>query len=231
MTQNLLLVGAGTGFALASAQRFGADGYAVHLVARSPARLGQLADRLATEGVTAHVYPGDATDHAGLTKLITEIDTAHPIDACIFQPGLSDSSIVDVLAASVDNVRPNLDLLVLGAVAVGEALVPAMVGRGAGSLIFVGGGSARQPLREFGNLGMAMAGLRAYALTLNAALAGTGVHSAFYTVAGMIATGTVEPGLLDPVQLADRMRRLVEARDVREVIMTAGGEVVPRAAR
>jgi len=57
------------------------------------------------------------------------------------------------------------------------------------------------------------------------------VHSAFYTVAGMIGTGEIEPGQLDPVVLAERMRALVQEPDVREVLMTANGEVVPRGAR
>ena len=69
------------------------------------------------------------------------------------------------------------------------------------------GQSTYWPLPVFGNLGMAMAGLRTYALTLNAALAEKGVHSAFYTVAGMIGTeGRVKPGQLDPRQLAGCMR-------------------------
>lgn len=231
MAHNLLVIGAGTGFAYASARRFGADGYAAHLIARSPERLAVVADRLSADGLPVRTYPGDVTDHAGLTKLITEIDAAHPVDAAIFQPGPAGSSIVDVFEATVDNVRPHLELLVLGAVAVGQALVPRMIDRGSGSLVFVGGGSARLPLREFGNLGPAMSGLRTYALTLNAALAGTGVHAAFYTVAGMIATGEVTAGQLDPEQLAERMHRLVTERDAREVLMTASGEVVPKGAR
>ena len=76
-------------------------------------------------------------------------------------------------------------------------VVPAVV-----PLVFVGGGSARTPLPVFGNLGMAMAGLRTYALTLNAALAEKGVHSAFYTVAGMIVQSRIE------VHIATRDERL-----------------------
>lgn len=129
-------------------------------------------------------------------------------------------------------MRPHLELLVLGAVALGQALVPGMAERGRGSLVFVGGGSARLPLPVFGNLGMAMSGLRTYALTLNAALAENGVHSAFCTVAGMIGTdGQVRPGQLDPRQLAERMYTLVRDRDAREVVMTPDGEVVPKGAR
>jgi len=231
MAQNLLIVGAGTGFARASARRFGADGYQVHLIARSADRLADVRAELEAEGITARAYPADVTSHEVLTGLIADIDREFPVDVGIFQPGPPGDRLVDVLEATAANVGPNLDLLVLGAVAFGQALVPAMIGRGSGSLVFVGGGSARLPLRDFGNLGMAMSGLRSYALTLHAALADKGVHSAFYTVAGMIGTGEIEPGQLDPVVLAERMRALVQEPDVREVLMTANGEVVPRGAR
>jgi NADP-dependent 3-hydroxy acid dehydrogenase YdfG len=231
MAQNLLIVGAGTGFARASARRFGADGYRVHLIARSADRLTDLRAELAAEGITARAYAADVTSHDELTGLIADIDRQFPVDVGIFQPGGRADEIVDVLDATTANVRANLDLLVLGAVAVGQALVPAMIGRGSGSLVFVGGGSARLPLRDFGNLGMAMSGLRAYALTLHAALADKGVHAAFYTVAGMIGTGEIEPGQLDPAGLAERMRTLVQEPQVREVLMTPSGEVVPKGAR
>lgn len=231
IAQNLLIVGAGTGFSLASARQFGADGYDVHLVARSGDRLARLADELASEGIAAQAYAADVTSHAELARLVAEIDSKHPVDICIFQPGSPSADIVDVLDATIGNVRPHLELLVLGAVAVGQALAPAMIERGAGCLVFVGGGSARLPLRDFGSLGMAMSGLRAYALTLHAALAGTGVHAAFYTVASLIAAGEPGPGQIDPRDLAQRMRKLADTPDVREVIMTADGEVVPKGAR
>jgi hypothetical protein len=83
----------------------------------------------------------------------------------------------------------------------------------------------------FGNLGMAMAGLRTYALTLNAALSEKNVHAAFFTVAGMIAEGPVGADQLDPAALAERMWTLVTEHDAREVIMTPKGEIVPKAGR
>lgn len=231
MTKNLLIVGAGPGFSRCTAREFGSRGWSVHLLARSQANLDAVAARLADDGVDVHTYVGDVTKHADLGAVLTAIDTEHRIDACIFQPRGSDD-LVDVLQATVDNVRPNLDALVLGAVAVGQTLVPRMVDRGDGCVVFVGGGSARAPLPVFGNLGMAMAALRTYALTLNAALTDRGVHSAFYTVAGMIgAEDRVKPGQLDPRTLGERMHALVRDRDAREVLMTPDGEVVPKGAR
>lgn len=231
VAKNLLIVGAGKGFSRCTARKFRSQGWTLHLLARSRSGLDDLAASLADDSVPVHTYVGDVTQHTALGELVRGIDTEHPLDACVFQPSGGDD-IVDVLDANVENVRPHLELLVLGAVAVGQALAPRMVERGRGCLVFVGGGSARVPLPIFGNLGMAMAGLRTYALTLNAALAEKGVHSAFYTVAGMIgAEEGVNPGQLDPRQLAERMYALVRDRDAREVLMTPDGEVVLKGAR
>jgi NADP-dependent 3-hydroxy acid dehydrogenase YdfG len=230
-TKNVLIVGAGPGFAHCTAREFGSQGWTVHLLARSRSGLDSLAASLADDVADVYTYVGDVTDHAVLSQLIGQIDAEHHLDACVFQPRGGDD-LVDVLDANVDNVRPNLELLVLGGVAVAQALVPRMAERGSGCLVFVGGGSARAPLPVFGNLGMAMAGLRTYALTLNAALADRGVHCAFYTVAGMIGTESrVKTGQLDPRLLAERMYSLVTDRDAREVLMTPDGEVVPKGAR
>jgi NADP-dependent 3-hydroxy acid dehydrogenase YdfG len=229
--KNLLIVGAGPGFARCTAREFGAHGWTVHLLARSEDGLRRLVDSLADDVANMYTHVGDVTRHAAISEVVTAIDAAHPLDACVFQPRGADD-LVDVLDATVENVQPNLDLLVSGAVAVGHVLAPRMVDRGHGCLVFVGGGSARAPLPVFGNLGMAMAGMRTYALTLNAGLADRGVHSAFYTVAGMIgAEDRVKPGQLDPRDLATRMFTLVRDRDAREVLMTPDGEVVPKGAR
>lgn len=231
MAKGLLIVGAGSGFARATARRFGLDGWTVHLLARSPDGLERLTKSLSDDGVVCEPHRGDVTDHAALTELIAGIDRESPIDACVFQPRGADQ-IVDVTKATVDNVRPHLEMLVLGAVATASALVPPMVERRSGSLVFVGGASARLPLRIFGNLGMAMSGLRNFAMTLNTAVAEHGLHSAFYTAAGAIgAEGSVKAGELDPAVLAERMFTLVRDGDVREVLMTPDGEVAVKGAR
>ncbi|MGX9787684.1 SDR family NAD(P)-dependent oxidoreductase [Mycobacterium sp. MMS18-G62] len=231
MSHNLVIVGAGAGFARATARAFGSNDWDVQLVARNSARLEKLVQSLRDDGVRCEAHVGDVTRHEELSRLVVGLDDRQPIDAVIYQPR-GDDSIVDVRDATVANVAPHLTALVLGAVAVGEILVKRMVARGRGSLVFVGGGSARLPLPMFGNLGPAMAGLRNYALTLGASLSDTGVHSAFYTAAGAIGIeGQVREGELDPQALADRMYTLVTAGDTKEVLMTPGGEVVPKGAR
>lgn len=231
MGQNLLVIGAGTGLSRAIAQRFGTDGWTVHLLARSAEGLQRLTDELTSAGIACRAYRGDVTNYAALSEIVAGIDAEYPLDAMVFQPRGADA-IVDVLDATVDNVRSHLNMLVLGAIAAAAPLVPKMLERGAGAMVFVGGGSARTPLRMFGNLGPAMAGLRNYAMTLNAGIAKRGLYSAFFTVAGPIGTeGSIADGELDPAVLADRMFNLVRDRDAKEVLMTPEGEIALKGSR
>lgn len=225
MSKHLVVVGAGPGLAFENARCFGAVGYRVTLIGRTPSRLDALVEELTASGVEAGSRAVDATDHDALRAALRDIDAETPIDVCIFQPGGTTGELVDVLAATVENVRANLELLALGAVSVGEVLVPAMTARGAGAIVFVGGGSARMPLRFFGNLGPAMAGLRNYAMTLDKALKGTGVTSSFFTVAGMITDGEPNEQQIRVGDLSERIVRLVQEQGPSEVLMTPGGEV------
>lgn len=226
-TKNLLLVGAGIGLGRAGARRFASEGYAVHLIARSAAGLDRLEADLAGAGIATHTYVADATDHIGFAALIAQIDHHHPVDVLVYQPSTHGESLHDLRATTVQNVRANLDLLVLGAVAAGQALAPAMVGRGSGTLLFVGGGTAVRPLPQYASLGMAMAGLRSYALTLHTGLAGTGVQAAYFGIDAPIASGQARPGEADPAVLADRLVGLVGRREVAEVMMSAAVLSVP----
>jgi NAD(P)-dependent dehydrogenase (short-subunit alcohol dehydrogenase family) len=230
MTKHVLIVGAGPGLSSSIARRFGSEGWAVTLIGRTPERLERLVADLTAAGVRATSVVGDVAEHEALCATVRRVDAAQPVDACIFQPGGTAAPLVEVMKATVENVRPNLEVLVLGGVAVGQAILPGMLERGAGSLIFVGGGSSRAALPMFGNLGMAMAGLRSYAMTLSKAVAGTGVFAAFLTVAGEIATAAPDEGLIDPSALAERVWRLAEERSPSEVLMAASGEIALRSA-
>lgn len=229
MSRHALIVGAGPGLALENARRLGAAGHELHLVARSAQRLAGMADTLADEGITATAHVGDVARHAELTRLVRLIDDQAPLDVCVFQPGVREDHLVDVLELTPRSFRPDLEMLPLGAAAVGEALIPAMRERGRGTFVCVGGASARLSLRDFGNHGPAGAALRSYALTLASALAGSGVHVSFLAIGGMI--GTDGPQAIPAGRIAERLVKLIHDNDVRELILTPEGEIVPRGAK
>lgn len=225
MAKHVVIIGAGPGLSSAVASIAGAEGHDVTLVARNAQRLRSLTEALVANGVRAQWRSVDVADHDAFRAVLREIDSRTPADVVVFQPAGPASDLVDVLDATVENVRPNVELLTLGAVAAAEVFIKPMIERGGGAIIFVGGGSSQLPLRLFGNLGVAMAGVRAFARTLDRALRGTGVHSGYLTLAAMIAE-EVDGGALgeDEVSVdtvAAGVWQLIEGNDSHDLMITA----------
>ena len=90
---------------------------------------------------------------------------------------------------------------VAGALAATQAMLPGMLARGRGTVLFTGGGLALDPTGWLpaASLAVGKAGLRSLARTLHAELAPRGVHAGTVTVAGGIEPGTV----FDPDRIAD----------------------------
>lgn len=70
---------------------------------------------------------------------------------------------------------------VLGARAAANAVLPELRD-GRGSLLFIGGGFALHPSKEYASLSVGKAALRAYVQVLHDELAGTGVHATIVTI-------------------------------------------------
>lgn len=69
----IAVCGHGPGISDAVARRFGREGFAVALVARSADRLSQAAAALTQEGVTARAFPADLGDPEAVRAVIREI--------------------------------------------------------------------------------------------------------------------------------------------------------------
>jgi NAD(P)-dependent dehydrogenase (short-subunit alcohol dehydrogenase family) len=185
----IALVAAGTRLGLSLGKVFGAHGFDVALIARSPERLGELTGKLAAEGVTAAAFPADVTDRSALTAALGSaagrfggIDVLH-----YSSPGTGSAQTLrstGALDVTVDNLRPQLESICYGAITATQAVLPAMLAAGTGTLLYTTGGSSVTPAPVFVTAGMAGAALRKWALTLNVALADSGVY------AGHVAIGT-----------------------------------------
>jgi NAD(P)-dependent dehydrogenase (short-subunit alcohol dehydrogenase family) len=185
----IALVAAGGRLGLSLGKLFGAHGFDVALIARSPGRLGELTGELAAEGVTAAGFPADVTDRPALTAALDNaagrfggIDVLH-----YSSPGVGTTETLrstGPLDVTADNLQPQIESTCFGAITATRAVLPAMLAAGTGTLLYTTGGSSVTPAPVFVTAGMAGAALRKWALTLNGALAGRGVY------AGHVAIGT-----------------------------------------
>ncbi|WP_233223875.1 SDR family oxidoreductase [Amycolatopsis sp. CA-128772] len=221
----LAVLGVGPGLGLSVARRFGREGFTTALVSRTDARHARYRESLA--GIDAPTYSADVTDETQLRDVLARITAdAGEIDTVYFGPAdaTSGPGITPLTEADAGTLRASFDTAVLPAANLVRAVLPAMLARGSGSLLFAGGLSGKYPMPMLGSLAPASAALRMYVLTLHAALRETGVHAGILTIGGLIERGDIHRvftsqdhgftvGTLDPDDIAEQAWELHTARE------------------
>ncbi|WP_244407754.1 SDR family oxidoreductase [Roseomonas fluvialis] len=184
-----MIVGFGPGLGAAIARRFARDGFAVLGLARDPARHAALA----SPGVT--LAAADAGDPTGLAGAL-----GGGADVLVYN-AYRATMVAAPSALDPAELATDFGVNVAGALAAVQAVLPGMRERGAGSLIFTGGGLALDPTGWLpaASLAIGKAGLRSLAQVLHAELAPQGIHAGMVTVAGTVAPGTS----FDPDRIAE----------------------------
>ena len=194
----IAIIGAGRGLGLSIAKRFGREGFAVGLVSRTQKNLDGLAAELTGAGVEAAGFAADAADTFALAAAVDRItERFGPIDVLSFSPsapGVPELAPVAITEVTLEAVRPQLDFYLGGGLAAAQQVLPAMTGRGAGTILFTTGGSSANPgmMPAFGNIAIGAGALRTYALSLHAAVAEQGVYVAHVPLSVWIGHGGPE---------------------------------------
>ncbi|MGX1673516.1 SDR family NAD(P)-dependent oxidoreductase [Streptomyces sp. NPDC055400] len=141
----IAIVGAGPGLGRSIADVFGGHGLDVALISRTKDKLDTLVTELAEAGITAEGFPADVADPNQLTGALEgAIARFGRIDVLEFSPhaGLTMTAPKDV---TLDNLRPQIDSLLYGAVAAAQTVLPGMLEARSGTLLFTIGGGAITP--------------------------------------------------------------------------------------
>lgn len=210
--RTVLLTGATGGLGRATAGALAARGARLVLSGRKADALGALAEDLPGEGHRA--VAADLAEPGAAERLASEVGEVDVLVANAGLPGagwLGDFTPEQVTRA----LRVNLEAPML----MTQALVPAMLERGSGHLVFVSSlaGKAASPRSSIYNA--TKFGLRGFALGLRADLAPRGVGVSLVTPgfvreAGMFADSGAKPppvmGTATPKQVADAVVKAVE---------------------
>lgn len=221
----IAIIGAGPGLGLAIARRFGAEGFDVALISRNKGKLDGLVAELAADGITAAGFPADVLDRPALrAALVAAKERFGAIDVLEYSP--ADASAgplapVDIRQATPENVQPQIEYYLYGAMTAAEVVLPEMLAAGAGTLLFTTGAGSLYPVARYGNVTAGGAALRNWALNLGEALSGTGVHVAHVAIALMIADEAPASGydFLPPSDIAPRYWELHRTRAVHELVV------------
>jgi NAD(P)-dependent dehydrogenase (short-subunit alcohol dehydrogenase family) len=204
------VVGVGPGLGSALARRFAAGGFEVALMARQSGSLDPVRTELESKGKTARSYPCDVADQASLrTAFQRAKDELGPPELLLYNAGAF--SMGGILELDPSDVEKAWRVGCLGALVAAQAVLPAMLERGRGTVILTGATASMRGGAGFAGLAIQKFGLRALGQSMARELGPKGIHVAHVVIDGQIDTPLTRawmPGrdastLLDPEAIAD----------------------------
>lgn len=221
--RSILITGASRGLGAALARHLAGPGVTLHLVARGEAGLATTAAACAMLGAATRIAVLDVRDATALAAQILAWDEADPLDLVIANAGVTGGTRPDGGLESWASADQVLGVNLVGAVNTVAPILPRMVARRAGRLVFIASVAAFRGLPDSPAYCASKAGLWSYGESLRARLRGEGVG---VTVA---APGFFEsdmstqfrgphPGKLGLEAMAGRLVRAIKAGRGRVVV-------------
>jgi NAD(P)-dependent dehydrogenase (short-subunit alcohol dehydrogenase family) len=180
MSKIAVVIGAGPGLGAAVARRFAREGFQVAVVARKRETVEPIAG-----SVSGRAYAVDVTDAAQVAKLFADIrgQLGAP-DVLIYNAGAF--KMAGVLEASPEEFEDCWKVGCHGAFLCAREVLPAMLERGAGTILLTGATAAIRGSARFSCLAVGKFGLRALGQSLAREFGERGVHVAHVIVDGQI---------------------------------------------
>jgi short-subunit dehydrogenase len=217
MAKTIVIVGAGKLIGLSVAREFGRKGFNVGLIARNEQNLTELVEELEIgDGAMVRARTADVADTQALNSALDWMRSEFgAIDVLEYSPAIGFPNYKPVLDVDTQGARYAFDLLVGGAVTAVTNVLPEMLARKDGALLFTSGGAALNPIPFLANVGLATAGLRNYLTNLHNALAPQGVYVGAIYVGGVMKRGTE----VDPDKIAAKFFGMYSRRDKAEDVV------------
>ncbi|BBZ31609.1 SDR family oxidoreductase [Mycolicibacterium confluentis] len=171
-----LVAGASSGIGEATAIKLAANGFPVALGARRVEKLQEIVDKIRADGGEAIAVHLDVTDPDSV-KAAVEQTTSELGEIEVLVAGAGDTNFGKLHEMSTDEFTDQLQIHLVGANRMATAVLPGMIERRRGDLIFVGSDVALRQRPHMGAYGAAKAGLVAMVTNLQMELEGTGVRA------------------------------------------------------
>ncbi|MEM9427017.1 MAG: SDR family oxidoreductase [Pseudomonadota bacterium] len=153
--KTVVITGASRGIGEATAEVFADAGAQVGLLARSEGAIGEIAGRI---GEKAVAVPCDVSDYASLEAAIRKVEaTFGPADILINNAGAVEP-ISHLAEADPDQWGKIIDINLKGVFYGMRAVMPAMIERGAGTIITISSGAAHGPVEAWSHYCSSKAG-------------------------------------------------------------------------
>jgi NADP-dependent 3-hydroxy acid dehydrogenase YdfG len=222
MAKTILVVGFGPGISTATAEKFGAAGFSVALVARNEERLAAGVKALKAKGIEAAAFPGEAGDPAAIRAIVKKASAALGPITVIQWTAYGGGEAGDLLKTDPAAVRSVFDVAVVGLVAAVQEALPDLKATKEGAVLVTNGafGDVDPQVDAYaasgGFMGLALANAAKHKLVglLAERLKGDGVYVGEVVVAGSVKGTAWDSGnaTIDPSTVANKFWELYQAR-------------------
>lgn len=178
------VVGVGAGLGAALARRFASE-YAVALLARHTEKLEELASEIKATGARSIAVPVDVSDPEQIPPAFERIrKELGEVDVLLYNAAMRPfGRLMETKASTFETTwRVNA----FGAFLCSQQVVPAMVSKGRGVVIFTGATAGTRPFATSAAFGPAKFALRGLAQVMARDLGPQGIHVAYVNVDGAI---------------------------------------------
>jgi NADP-dependent 3-hydroxy acid dehydrogenase YdfG len=171
-----LVAGASSGIGAATAIDLASRGFPVSLGARRVEKLDELVEQIRANGGEAVAFHLDVTDPDSVKSFVSQsVDALGEIEVLV--AGAGDTYFGRLHEISTDQFESQIQVHLIGANRLATAVLPGMVERQRGDVIFVGSDVALRQRPHMGAYGAAKAALIAMVSNLQMELEGTGVRA------------------------------------------------------
>jgi short-subunit dehydrogenase len=221
MSNKTIIVGGyGVGISKAVAEKFGAEGFSVALVARNAERLAAGVAALEAKGVKAAAFPANLGDSAAVKALVGHVrEKLGPIG--VVQWTAYSGSAGDLLTADVAGLHDVFDVAVTGLLAAVQAALPDLKKDKGAVLVTNGGLGFSEPkidamAVQWNAMGLALAAAAKHKLAglLAEKLKADGVYVGEVVVLGAVKGTSFDQGqaTLEASKIADKFWEIYSAR-------------------
>ncbi|KLO26806.1 SDR family oxidoreductase [Mycobacterium haemophilum] len=171
-----IVAGASSGIGAATATELAGRGFPIALGARRVDKLAKLVGEIRADGGEAVAFPLDITEPESVKSFVAQtIDALGEVEVLVSAAG--DMFPGRLHEVSTDAFLGQVQIHLVGANRLATAVLPDMVARRRGDVIFVGSDVALVPRPHVGAYGAAKAGLVSMVKSLQMELEGTGVRA------------------------------------------------------
>ena len=176
-----IITGASSVIGAATALELGRRGYRLALGARRVPRVEDVAKQVEAAGGTAVAHALDVTRLDSVDAFCAAAESAlGPIDVLINNAGENRAGLIRDVPA--EHLRSDVEINLLGAIWMTRRLLPGMLERRRGDVVFIGSDSAKHPRPYQAAYAAAKHGLEAFARVLEMETEGSGVRSILFRV-------------------------------------------------